>query len=203
MDGRRVFSGWGRILARLSARTSRLKSPGNARCVARAATPTATSTSAGASCCASWPTTRAQRTGRRTLAAGEAHEARAPVDRRRRAARAVPRTRTSCSRSSRRWVFTPRSSPARCGRFRSEWAKIPNAADLRVDRRTAARARRAARAGDLRSDPESHQGPAGDRALHDHASADAAGLRDGIRRVLGRAAGRAEDLVQPVHAAAR
>ena len=62
---------------------------------------------------------------------------------------------------------------------------MPRSAGVRVDRRPAARARRAPRAGDLRSHPQAHQGPADHGALHDHAAADAAPGTDRVHGVLG------------------
>ena len=60
-------------------------------------------------------------------------------------------------------------------------------AGVRLDRRVAARARCAPRAGDLRSHPEAHQGAAGHGPLHDHAPADAARVPHRVHRVLGEA----------------
>ena len=58
-------------------------------------------------------------------------------------------------------------------------------ADRRLDRRPAAGARRAAHAGDLRSDPEAHRGPPDHRALHRHAAAGPARrLPRGVRPAL-------------------
>ena len=57
------------------------------------------------------------------------------------------------------------------------WAKIPDLQICVSIDGLRARARRAARAGDLRSHPEAHQRTPDHRALHDHAPADAAGLR--------------------------
>ena len=60
-------------------------------------------------------------------------------------------------------------------------------ADRRVDRRPAARARRAAQAGDLRSHPQAHRRAPDHRALHGHAAAGAARrVPRGVRRRSGR-----------------
>ena len=61
------------------------------------------------------------------------------------------------------------------------------AAGVRVDRRPAAGARRAPRAGDLRSHSQAHQGPARHGALHDHAAAVARRVPHRVHEVLGAA----------------
>ena len=98
-----------------------------------------------------------------------APRAAASVDCRRRAARAVPRARRArCRKLTGMGIHTQVVTSA-VRPIPESWATIAAAAGLRVDRRPAARARRAARAGDLRSHSQAHQGAARDRALHDHA----------------------------------
>ena len=77
-------------------------------------------------------------------------------------------------------------------------------ADRRLDRRAAARARRAADARHLRPHPEAHRRPPDHRALHRDAAAGAARrLPRGVHPVLVRERERAHDLGQPLHAADR
>ena len=76
--------------------------------------------------------------------------------------------------------------------------------DCRLDRWASTRARRPPGACDLRSHPEAHRRPPGRRALHgDAAAGDASGISSRVHGVLVEAAARAEDLVQPLHAAGR
>ena len=78
------------------------------------------------------------------------------------------------------------------------------AADLRLDRRTATRARRAADARHLRSHPQAHRGPADHRALHGDPAADQPRrLHRGIRAHVVGQPERALDLDEPLHAAGR
>ena len=86
----------------------------------------------------------------------------------------------------------------------AEWAVDPASAGRRLDRWSAARARRAAQARDLRAHPAAHQRPAHHRALHRDAPAGAArGLSRGVHRFLVAQRGRRSVLDQPLHAADR
>ena len=113
------------------------------------------------------------------------HRAAASVDCRRRAAGAISRARDAAAEAHRRWACTSQVVTSAVRPIPESWANMPLAAGRRVDRRAAARARRAPRAGDLRSDPEAHQGPAHHGALHDHAAAVAAGLPHASSRSSG------------------
>ncbi len=86
----------------------------------------------------------------------------------------------------------------------AEWAATAPPADRRVDRRAAARARRAPDAGHLRPHPEAHRRPPDHRALHrDAAAGPARRLPRGVHPLLVRERERAHDLGQPLHAADR
>ena len=77
-------------------------------------------------------------------------------------------------------------------------------ADRRLNRRSAARTRRAAHAGHLRPHPQAHRRTADHRALHrDSAAGAARRLHGGVRQVLVGQSGCPPDLVQPLHAAGR
>ena len=68
-----------------------------------------------------------------------------PLDRRRRAARPLPRARCPAAAVDRQWACTPRWSRARSGRFPPAWADMARLQVVVSDRRAAAGARRAAR----------------------------------------------------------
>ena len=175
----------------------------NARCVVLAATPTATSTSAAARHCERCPIARARRSSTASskssigckplhvsLVGGE------PLVRYRELDVLLPQL-------SQRGLYVQvvtsavRPIPDRVG-------VDPAAADLRVDRRAAAGARRAPDAGHLRSHPQAHRGPPDHRPLHGDAAADPARrLHRGIRaHVVGQRNVRV-DLAEPLHAASR
>ena len=86
----------------------------------------------------------------------------------------------------------------------AEWTGAAAPAGRRLDRRAAARARRAPHAGDLRPHPQAHRRAPDHRALHGHAAAGPA--RRLSRRVPAVLAGQPEhatDLDEPLHAAER
>ena len=76
--------------------------------------------------------------------------------------------------------------------------------DRRVDRRPAARARRAPHAGHLRPHPQAHRRTDDHGALHGHAAAgQPAGIPRGVPALLVRPSRGAQDLDQPLYAADR
>ena len=99
------------------------------------------------------------------------HQAAAPVDRRRRTARALPRAEHAAADAGRRAASTYSSSPAPCAKSRRSGMRSAPAVDRRLDRRPAAGARCAPHAGHLRSDPEAHRRPLDHGALHGDAPA--------------------------------
>ena len=108
----------------------------------------------------------------------------ARLDRRRRAAGAL-------SRAERDSAAAGRARHAHAGRHERrapDSERVDRAAAApggRLDRRTAARARRAAHARHLRAHPEAHRGTPDHRALHGHAAAGAARrLPRGVPRLL-------------------
>ena len=83
-----------------------------------------------------------------------------------------------------------------------EWAGCKRLQLVRVDRRTAAGARRAAHAGHLRPHPQAHRRSPDDRALHGDAAAGAARrIPRGVPAHLAGESRYAADLDQPLHAA--
>ena len=164
--------------------------------------PTATSTSAAASRCV---TARPQGpgAGRRRPRPGRSAPPAAPLARRRRAA--GPLSRAEHAAADPRQARGLHAGRDQRGAADSAGVGRPApAADLRVDRRAAARARRAAQAGDLRPHPQAHRRASDHRALHRHAPAGAAaGLPRRVRALLVGQPGHADDLDQPLHAASR
>ena len=89
----------------------------------------------------------------------------APVDRRRRAAGALPRARHAAAAPGR--ARHPRAARHERGReIPHGWREPAALQHRRLDRRPAARTRRAADAGDLRSHPEAHRRAPDHGALH-------------------------------------
>ena len=110
---------------------------------------------------------------RRHAAAGRRAQAAASLDRRRRAAGPLPRAEHAAADPGRaRHAHAARDERRAPDPDRVGAPAAP--ADRRLDRRPAARARRAAQAGDLRPHPEAHRRPPDHRPLHGHAPAGAA-----------------------------
>ena len=189
--------------SRIPSRRSQSKSPASARSAARAATPTATSTSAAASRCGRSATTKARSSSTGSCELIDEHKplhvsivGGEPLVRFRELNEILPRL---AERGIYTQVVTSAVRP-----IPSEWASHPAAADRRLDRRPAARARRAPQAGHLRSHPEAHRRTPDHRALHRHPAAGAARrLPRGVRRLLVGEPERPADLGQPLHAADR
>ena len=125
MEAGAVVKAWGLDPCQATDRISRSKSRASVRCGVRAATPTATRISAAMSCCVSWPTTRAQELIDGVLDVVAPAQAAASVDRRRRAARAVPRARGAAAAAHGAWACTSQVvHERRCGRFPTSWATM-------------------------------------------------------------------------------
>ena len=147
---------------------------------------------------------KGQALDRRHPRTGRSPAAVARVAGRRRTARAVSRARRAAAAAGRaravRAGGDERGAADSCG----VGVDSPPA-DLRVDRRPAAGARRAPRAGHLRSHPEAHRRPPDHRALHGDAAADARATATS-RNSCGPGPSnrqRAIDLAEPLHAAGR
>ena len=125
----------------------------------------------------------------------------ARVDRRRRAAGPVSRAEHDPAAARRaRHLYAAGDERGPADSAGVDRAASP--ADRRLDRRPAARARRAAHAGDLRPHPEAHRRTPDHRALHGDAAAGAArGLPRGVPADLAGESEHAADLDQPLHAA--
>ena len=131
-------------------------------------------------------------------------QAAARLDRRRRAAGPLPRAEHAPADPGR--ARHPRAAGDQRGAADpGEWAQPAAPADRRLDRRPAARARRAAQAGDLRPHPEAHRRAPDHRPLHGHAAAGPAAraISKSSSSSGRRNDGHPEDLDQPVHAADR
>ena len=94
---------------------------------------------------------------RRDVRAAREAQAAARVDRRRRAAGALPRARRDSAAHGRHGHLHA-GRDERGAADSDRVGRPPPPADRRVDRRTAARTRRAPQAGDLRAHPEAHRG---------------------------------------------
>ena len=159
----------------------RSKSPASARSAAPAVTPTATSIWAATSRCGRSATTRARSSSIGSSRLIDEHKplhvsivGGEPLVRFRELNEILP---TLAGRGIYTQVVTSAVRP-----IPIEWASDSAAADRRLDRRPAARARRAAQAGHLRSDPQAHRRAADHGALHGHPAAGAARrLSRGVR----------------------
>src|SRR5688572_16876834 len=143
--------------------------------------------------------------GRR--ARGAVHGAHRPsqsssrVDRRRRTARALQRAWQDPA-ATRRARHSHAAGDERGAADSDRMGRAPAASDRRLDRRPAARARRAADAGDLRSHSQAHRRAPDHGALHRHAPAGAPRrIYQGIPRLLAAEPAHTIDLDQPVYAA--
>ena len=156
------------------APTCRSRSPANARCAARAATPTATTTSAATLTLRELADLKGEALVAGVLEARRAAQARSTCRSSAASRSCATASSTSCCRSSPREGMHVQVVTSAVRPIPEAWAQHPAAADRGVDRRAARRARRAPRARHLRPHPEAHRRAPDHGALHGHAAACAA-----------------------------